>query len=89
LAERIVLEPKRDGNVKGWGVDMTVALQDGRSFDEVIEDFPGCPAIPFSADRLQQKFRALTMDAGPASHQVFDRLLAISGCEDVRRLWQR
>ena len=89
LAERIVLEPKRDGNAKGWGVDMTVTLHDGRSFDEVIEDFPGCPAIPFSADRLEQKFRALTADAGPASHQVFDRLLAIAGCQDVRRLWKR
>ncbi len=89
LAERIVLEPKRDGNAKGWGVDMTVTLHDGRSFDEVIEDFPGCPAIPFSADRLQQKFRALTADFGPASDQVFDRLLAIAGCEDVRRLWKR
>jgi 2-methylcitrate dehydratase PrpD len=89
LAECIVLEPKRDGNAKGWGVDMTVTLRDGRSFDEVIEDFPGCPAIPFSADRLQQKFRALTADVGPEPDQVFDSLLAIAGCEDVRRLWKR
>lgn len=88
LAERIVLESKRDGNSKGWGVDMTVTLRDGRSFDEAIEDFPGCPATPFSADRLQQKFRALTAEAGGASHRTFDRLLAIAGCADVRSLWE-
>lgn len=87
LAERMVLEPKRDGNTKGWGVDMTVTLRDGRSFDEAVEDFPGCPAIPFSTDQLRRKFRALTAEAEAVSSRTFDDLLAIGDCDNVRRLW--
>ena len=83
-----MLEPKR-GDAKGWGVDMTITLSNGKNFAETIDDFPGCPAIPFSTDQLRQKFHALTADFGPASDQTFDRLLAIAGCEDVRRLWKR
>lgn len=89
LAGRIVLEPKRDGNAKGWGVDMTITLHDGRSFDQAIGDFPGCPAIPFSVGQLQQKFRSLTADSGAPSQQAFESLLAIAGCENVRHLWNR
>ncbi|MBA4099812.1 MAG: hypothetical protein C0484_23940 [Rhodospirillum sp.] len=86
LAERIVLEPKRDA--KGWGVDMTITLTNGKNFAETIDDFPGCPAIPFSTDQLQQKFHALTAEAGPAAPRIFDALLAIASCENVRRLWR-
>jgi 2-methylcitrate dehydratase PrpD len=87
LAERIVLEPKRDGNTKGWGVDMTVTLRDGRSFDEVIDDFPGCPASPLSTDQLHRKFRALARHAGSPSEEVFGNLLAIVDRDNVRQLW--
>jgi 2-methylcitrate dehydratase PrpD len=89
LAERMVLEPKRDGNTKGWGVDMTVTLRDGRSFDDVIDDFPGCPASSFSIDQLHRKFHALTRHAGSPSEEVFGTLLAIADRDNVRQLWSQ
>jgi 2-methylcitrate dehydratase PrpD len=87
LAELITLEPKRDGNSKGWGVDMTVGLRDGRSFDEATEDFPGCPGMPFSRERLKAKFRVLTKEIGPGSDQLFESLVAIADRPNVREVW--
>ena len=87
LAGRIVLEPKRDGNTKGWGIDMTVTLHDGRRFDEVFDDFPGCPASPFSTDQLHRKFRALSRHTGSPSEEVFENLLTIVDSDNVRQLW--
>ncbi len=85
LAQMIQLEPKRDGNKKGWGVDMTIKLSDGRTFEEAIEDFPGCPTVPFSLDRLRAKFRVLTKRA--EADPLFDRLASIDSVKDVRALW--
>jgi 2-methylcitrate dehydratase PrpD len=85
LAALIETGPKRDGNSKGWGVDMTITLRDGRVFDEAIEDFPGCPGMPFSLDRLRAKFGALTKGAEPA--RLFDALTRIATVNDVRTLW--
>lgn len=87
LAGRMILEPKREGSAKGWGVDMTITLQDGRSLDQEIDDFPGCPSVPFSVSQLQQKFRALTAEYGANSCPTFHKLLAVSDCEDIRTLW--
>ncbi len=89
LAEAITLEPKRDGNSKGWGVDMTVTLNDGRVFDEVIEDFPGCPSMPFSPEQLRRKFRALTKNAAVDAERLFEAVIAIESCTTVRDLWSR
>ena len=86
LSALIAIEPRRDGTTKGWGVDMTVALRDGRTFDEDIEDFPGCPGMPFSLDRLRAKFGALTKAAGIAP--LFDTLAQIEALKDVRALWR-
>ena len=86
LAQLIRLEPKRDGNKKGWGVDMTVTLGDGRAIEEAIEDFPGCPAMPFSLDRLRAKFRALVKR--PEADALFDALIRIDQVKDVRTLWR-
>jgi 2-methylcitrate dehydratase PrpD len=89
LAALIQLEPKRDGNMKGWGVDMTVALRDGRVLDEAIEDFPGCPGMPFSPERLRAKFRALTGRTPYDSERLFDAVSGMAGLKDVRELWAK
>ena len=86
LAELIQLEPKRDGNKKGWGVDMTIGLRDGRFFEQAIEDFPGCPGVPFSIEQLRGKFR--TLAKAPGADRLFDTLAAIDSVDDVRRLWE-
>jgi len=85
LAALIDIEPRRDGTTKGWGVDMTVTLRDRRTFDEAIEDFPGCPGMPFSLERLRAKFGTLTKEAGATS--LFDALAQIEAVKDVRALW--
>lgn len=85
LAQIIQLEPKRDGNKKGWGVDMTLALRDGRSFDDAVEDFPGCPDIPFSIGQLREKFRLLAKI--PDADRLFGALIAIESVGNVRELW--
>lgn len=88
LAGLITVEPKRDGNSKGWGVDMTVALADGRCFDEAIEDFPGCPELPFSKARLREKFATLSKTSGAAAKPLFAVLSDIRDLHDVRELWR-
>jgi hypothetical protein len=85
LAALTEIEPRRDGSTKGWGVDMTVTLRDGRTFDEEIEDFPGCPGMPFSPDRLRAKFAALTKRA--ELDRLLDALIQIESITDVRTLW--
>ena len=85
LAALIEIEPRRDGTTKGWGVDMTVTLRDGRILDEAIEDFPGCPSMPFSLDRLSAKFRALTGAA--EADALFDALTQVQSIKNVRALW--
>jgi 2-methylcitrate dehydratase PrpD len=85
LAEATRVEPNRDGATKGWGVDMTVMLRDGRTFEDAIDDFPGCPATPFSIDRLRAKFRALTKSTATGD-RLFDRLAAIETTENARTL---
>jgi 2-methylcitrate dehydratase PrpD len=85
LAQLIQLEPKRDGNKKGWGVDMTVTLRDGRSFEDVAESFPGCPDVPFSVGQLREKFRLLAKV--PHADRLFDTLASIDTVADIRTLW--
>ena len=86
LAALIEIEPRRDGTTKGWGVDMTVRFRDGTVFDDAIEDFPGCPSLPFSLDRLRTKFRALTKEA--ETDPLFDALTQVELIRDVRALWK-
>jgi 2-methylcitrate dehydratase PrpD len=86
LAEAIQLAPRR-GSASGWGVDMSVRLTNGRAFDESIEDFPGCPAMPFSLDRLRTKFRTLARAAGPGVDSLFDWLSGIEMMESSRSLF--
>jgi len=87
LAEAIVLEPKRGGDGKGWGVEMTAKLRDGRRIEDALNSFPGCPESPFTLDQLRSKFRALTKGAETDADRLFATLQSIETLEDTRRLW--
>jgi len=86
LVERIELQSKRSGG-EGWGVDMIVKLRDGRSIEDALESFIGCPESPFSADRLRRKFMALTEGARVDRGALFDKLESILLLDNVGELW--
>jgi 2-methylcitrate dehydratase PrpD len=86
LAERIELQPRRSGG-EGWGVEMAVKLQDGRTIDGSLDSFVGCPESPFSADRLRHKFMALTDGADVDGNVLFQKLESILLLDNVRELW--
>jgi len=82
----IDIELRRGGTTKGWGIDMTVTLYDRRVFDEAIEDFPSCPSVPFSPDRLHTKLRALSK--GVDTEPLFDTPTQVGSIRDVRAPWK-
>lgn len=86
LAELIQLEPKRTAS-EAWGVEMAVTLKGGKTYESALESFTGCPEAPFSADRLRQKFMALTADCRIDQAGTFDRLESILALDNVSDLW--
>ena len=60
-ARRITLTERRQtATPGGWGVDVNVLLNDGRSLTRKIEAFPGTPEVPFASKDIAAKFRRLT-----------------------------
>lgn len=86
LAERIALQPRRSGG-EGWGVEMSVILRDGRSFEGTLDSFVGCPESPFTIERLRRKFMALTEGRRIDRDRTFRRLESILSLDDVAALW--
>lgn len=86
LAEAILLEPKR-GDGKGWSVEMTVKLSDGRCLEDALDSFPGCPESPFTLQQLRGKFHALTKGANIDTERLFETMRSIETLDDTRRLW--
>jgi 2-methylcitrate dehydratase PrpD len=86
LAERIALRPRRSGG-EGWGVEMSVILRDGRSFEGTLDSFVGCPESPFTIERLRRKFMALTEGRRIDRDRTFRRLESILSLDDVAALW--
>jgi 2-methylcitrate dehydratase PrpD len=87
LADSIVLEKRRAGGDKGWGVEIALHLRDGRRIDAALDGFLGCPETPFSLDRLRDKFRLLAGTETTDRRPLFDALASIETLGDVRRLW--
>jgi 2-methylcitrate dehydratase PrpD len=87
LADSIVLETRRAGGEKGWGVEIAVGLRDGRRIDAALDGFLGCPETPFSLERLRDKFRLLAGIETTDRSLLFDALTSIETLRDVQRLW--
>lgn len=85
VAELIHLEPRRNGNTKGWGVDITLTLKTGRTFEATAEDFPGCPERPFSLEQLRSKF--LSLAGQDVTARLFDALADVESIVSARSLW--
>jgi len=86
LAERIELQPKRSGG-EGWGVEMSVALRDGRKIEGALDSFVGCPDSPFSIERLRHKFMTLTEGSDMDRDGLFRKLESILSLNDIGTLW--
>jgi 2-methylcitrate dehydratase PrpD len=61
----------------GWTTTTRIALADGRTLEQTVEDFPGTPALPQSADERAEKFMRLTRWLGDRAAPLLARLEAI------------
>ena len=82
LAKRIDLGKRNDGVTKGWGAELRVDLRDGRSVQDAIDAFPGCPEQPMSDDALYRKFSTLVGDA-VAADRAFDAIGRLESQSDM------
>jgi len=66
---------------------MSVTLRDGRSIENALDSFIGCPELPFTVERLRSKFMALPDDRRLDREEIFRRLESSLLLEDVAALW--